>query len=337
MMHRLVRACLGEEVDCTPVWFMRQAGRYLPGYREARRSHSVLEIIRRPQLAAQVAVEPVLTMGFDAAIIFSDIVLPLTTMGVDVDLRDNVGPVVKHPIRGPSDVHRLHAGDPGTLEYVYDQIRLLRESDLKVPIIGFAGAPFTLASYLVEGGYSRTYEYTKYFMYTHTDAWNKLMAMLSQNVAGYLKAQIRAGVHIIQLFDSWVGALSPVDFREYVKPHLQEILNEVVGVPKIYFGTTSCGILGDLGDLEFDVLGVDWRVDIGAAWSASGKRAVQGNLDPAALLAGSEVALRGTRHILAQVGGRPGHIFNLGHGVLPQTDPVVVKTVVDYVHANTQR
>lgn len=335
MMHTLVRACLGEEVEYTPVWFMRQAGRYLPGYREVRRRHSLLEIVKDPRLAAQVASEPVLAFGFDGAIIFSDIALPLTAMGVEVRLEEGLGPVVYPPVSSPEQVGRLVVGDPSQLSYVYEQVGLLREM-VSVPVIGFAGAPFTLACYLVEGGQSRGYEKTKAFMYRYPEAWGELLRKLAETTIAHLKRQVASGVGVVQLFDSWVGALAPSDFREYVKPYLGDVLAEV-GVPKIYFGTMHAGLLAELADLEFEVLGVDWRVSIAQAWRLCPKRAVQGNLDPAALLGGVGVALKRTKEILEEVGGRPGHIFNLGHGVLPETDPAVVKQVVDYVHAATSK
>ncbi len=316
---------------------MRQAGRYLPGYTELRRTHSVLEIIRSPHLAAKVASEPVLRFGFDGAIVFSDIILPLTTMGVGLELEEGVGPVIHKPLRTQDDVGHISPGRAEDLAFIYTQIGLLRETLPDVPIIGFAGAPFTLASYLIEGRYSRAFEQTKSFMYRHTGAWRVLMKDIVDTVAPYLKAQVRHGAEMLQLFDSWVGALSPNDFREYVKPYLQEIFADTVGVPIIYFGTSTAGLLQEFADLEFDVLGVDWRVNIASAWRQVGKKSVQGNLDPATLLGGEEVALRETGRILLEVSNKPGHVFNLGHGVLPQTDPTVVKAVVDFVHTQTER
>jgi len=319
------------------VWFMRQAGRYLPGYRELRRAHSLLEIIRSPQLAAKVASEPVLRFGFDGAIVFSDIILPLTTMGVNLELEGGVGPVIREPLRTPDSVGHIFPGRAEDLTFIYRQIELLRETLPNVPVIGFAGAPFTLASYLIEGQYSRAFEQTKSFMYRNTEAWGSLMKNVMETVIAYLKAQVRHGVEVLQLFDSWVGALSPNDFREYVKPYVQQILAEIVGVPRIYFGTSIAGLLQELSDLEFDVLGIDWRVNIGVAWREVGKKSVQGNLDPSTLLGGQGIALKEAKSILNEVSNRPGHVFNLGHGVLPQTDPAVVKAVVDFVHTHTER
>jgi len=316
---------------------MRQAGRYLPGYRELRREHSVLEIIRNPYLAVKVASEPVLRFGFDGAILFSDIILPLTTMGVELELEEGVGPVIREPIRTPDNVDHISPGRAQDLGFVYKQIELLREALPNVAVIGFAGAPFTLASYLIEGGYSRAFEQTKSFMYRYTEAWRSLMKSVVETVVAYLKTQVGHGAEVLQLFDSWVGALSPNDFREYVKPYIQEILAETASVPRIYFGTSIAGLLQELSDLEFDVLGVDWRVNIGVAWRQVGKKSVQGNLDPSTLLGGLEIALKGTKRILLEVSNKPGHVFNLGHGVLPQTDPAVVKAVVDFVHTQTER
>jgi uroporphyrinogen decarboxylase len=316
---------------------MRQAGRYLPGYRELRREHSVLEIIRNPHLAVKAASEPVLRFGFDGAILFSDIILPLTTMGVELELEEGVGPVLREPIRTSRDVDHISPGRAQDLGFVYKQIELLKEALPNVPVIGFAGAPFTLASYLIEGQYSRAFERTKSFMYRHTEAWRSLMRNVVETDVAYLKAQVVHGAEVLQLFDSWVGALSPNDFREYVKPYIQEIFSETAGVPRIYFGTSTAGLLQEFSDLEFDVLGIDWRVNIGVAWRQVGKKSVQGNLDPSTLLGGQEIALKATRSILLEVSNKPGHVFNLGHGVLPQTDPAVVKAVVDFVHTQTER
>jgi uroporphyrinogen decarboxylase len=333
-MPRFIRACKRQDVDKTPVWFMRQAGRYLPGYRKLRENYSLFELIRNPRLAAKVVEEPVHAFGFDAAIIFADIVLPLTTMGAEVSLKEKVGPVFSKPVRSRVDVDRLVSGEPSKqLGFVYQQIGILKQSLPRVPLIGFSGAPFTLAAYLVEGGYSRNFESAKSFMYGNTEAWRKLMKMLTESIIDYVRAQVKAGVDAVQLFDSWVGSLSPADYSEFVEEYVSQILAEIDGVPRIYFGTCTAGLLDRFSKLEADVISVDWRVTISEAWRRLGHdKAIQGNLDPSALLGGKQISLRRSKEILDDADGRPGHIFGLGHGVLPETDPAVVGEVVDFVH-----
>lgn len=314
---------------------MRQAGRYLPGYRKLRSNHSFFELIKNPHLAAKVVEEPVRKLGFDAAIIFSDIVLPLLTMGVSLDLKERVGPVFTKPIRSADDVDRLVLSEPDKqLEFVYRQIGILKQSLRGVPLIGFSGAPFTLAAYMVEGEYSRNFDSAKSFMYGHTEAWRKLMNTLTETIIRYVRAQVRAGVDAVQLFDSWVGVLSPSDYSEFVEEYVQQILTEISGVPRIYFGTSTAGLLDRFSKLEADVFSLDWRTTISEAWRKLGdEKAVQGNLDPSTLLGGKEISLRRTKEILEDVGGRRGHVFGLGHGVLPSTDPDVAREVVEYVHS----
>lgn len=314
---------------------MRQAGRYLPGYRRIRASKSIVDVIKDPRLAVEVVTEPVEAFNFDAAIVFSDIILPLQGMGVDVKLEEGVGPVLEKGFK-PSAVDKISEGNPEEdMGYVLEQIEVFKQSH-NVPLIGFSGAPFTLASYIVEGGYSRGFSETKRFMFERTEKWFELMSKLTSNTAKYLNSQIRAGVDAVQLFDSWVGALSPADYAEYVEPFNTRLANSVKGVPRIYFGTESAGLLHRLRQLDFEVVGVDWRSEISAAWRVLGDgKAVQGNLDPAALLGGKAHALRRTKEILDSVKGRVGHIFNLGHGVLPSTEPAVVEEVVKFIHEYT--
>ena len=332
-------ACRRERVERTPVWFMRQAGRYMPEYRALRERYSLLEMIRTPELAAQVTLMP-RRLGVDALILFADILLPLVPLGLDVEFVPGRGPVLVHPIRSPEDVQRLR---PVHLEedlgFVLETVRLVRrEVDGRLPLIGFAGAPFTLASYMIEGGSSRRYLRTKQFMYEHPQAWHTLMATLAQVTLEYLRAQVRAGAQAVQLFDSWVGALSPHDYRLYVLPYTRLIMEGLadLGVPRIHFSTGTAGMLPLIKQAGGDVISVDWRVDLDRAWAILGEDvAIQGNLDPAVLLAPRDIIAREVRRILRQAQGRPGHIFNLGHGVLPETDVNTVRWVVDLVHEIT--
>ncbi len=329
-------ACWRQPTDTTPVWFMRQAGRYMPEYRALRERYSLLEMIRTPELAAQVTLMPQ-RLGVDALILFADILLPLVPLGLDLEFVPGRGPVLAHPVRTPHDVHALR---PVTVEedlgFVLETVRLVRrEVDGRVPLIGFAGAPFTLASYMIEGGSARHYVRTKRFMYEHPDAWHTLMGTLAEVTLDYLRAQVGAGAQAIQLFDSWAGTLSPHDYRVYVLPYTRYIMEGLadLGVPRIHFATGTAGMLPLIKQAGGDVIGVDWRVDLDRAWEVLGDDvAIQGNLDPVALLAPRDVLARRVRRILAQARGRPGHIFNLGHGVLPQTDVGNVKFVVDLVH-----
>ncbi len=329
-----LRACRCETTERVPVWFMRQAGRSLPEYRDIRTRHSILDICRTPELAAEVTLQPVRRYGVDAAILFSDIVVPVAAMGIELDIEPGTGPVIADPLRRPTDVDRLRPLEPERdVPFVVEAIRTL-VADLDVPLIGFGGAPFTLASYLVEGGPSRTFARTKALMYSDPATWHKLMDRLAEGVLAYLKAQVAAGAHAIQLFDSWVGALAPEDFDSFVAPSVGRILGglEDAGVPRIYFGVNTGALLERIAGLGVDVLGVDWRVSLRDARRRVGDDiALQGNLDPAVCLAKWPVVEDAARAVLDDGGGR-GHIFNLGHGVLPETDPAILERLVSFVH-----
>lgn len=339
---RILRACRREPTDCTPVWFMRQAGRYMPEYRAIRARHSLLEICARPDLAAVVTLQPVRALGVDAAILFADILLPLIPMGIQLDFAAGEGPVIHNPIRTPADVAGLRPVEPRESLYpVLETVCLVRRDlDGKVPLIGFAGAPFTLASYIIEGGSSRNYVKTKQMMCGNPQAWHALMGKLARVVAEYLVAQAQAGAQIVQLFDSWVGCLSPEDYREYVLPHSQLVLQAVraAGVPAIHFGTDTATLLPLMKEAGGDVIGLDWRVPLDWGWDRVGTDVgVQGNLDPVALFAPRPELARRVRAVLARAGGRAGHIFNLGHGILPDTPVENVRAVVEMVHEFSTR
>lgn len=331
---RFLRAARGLAVDTTPVWFMRQAGRALPEYREVRRTATLLEITQNPALCAEVTLQPVRRLGVDAAILFADITTPLATLGVAFDIREGVGPVIEHPIRSMADVAALRAAEPefGALPLM-DAIRLVR-AESPVPLIGFAGAPFTLACYLVEGGPSRDFLETKRFMHAQPEAWAALLHVLTESTIGYLGAQVDAGVQAVQLFDSWVGGLSPLDYGRRLLPWMRRLFHAVgrLDVPTIHFGVGTAGILGLQASAGGDVIGLDWRIPLAEGRRIVGDRAVQGNLDPALLLGPWEGVEEATRWILGQNAGRPGHVFNLGHGVLPATDPDHLLRLVDLVH-----
>ena len=335
----MLAACRRQPTRVTPVWFMRQAGRYMPEYRALRERYSILEMIQTPELAASVTLMPK-RLGVDALILFADILLPLIPMGLGLEFVAGKGPVLHRPIRSAADVERLRPVQPAEdLGYVMETIRLVRESVQDVPLIGFAGAPFTLASYAIEGGGSRHYLNTKRLMYEAPDTWHLLMEKFTDVTLAYLQAQIQAGVQAVQLFDSWVGALSPRDYRTFVQPYVRRIFDGLssFGVPRIYFGTGTAGMLALIADVGADVVGVDWRVELATAWEQLGNVAIQGNLDPALLFAPRDVLAQQVKHVLAQANGRPGHIFNLGHGILPQTPVDNVKFVVDLVHEETAR
>ena len=341
MNDRFLRACRREPVDCTPVWFMRQAGRYMAEYRSLRAKHSILELCKTPELAAQVTLQPVERFPLDAAIIFADILLPLEAIGLSLDFTDGEGPVIHNPIRDRGSVEQLKVVDGEELSYVAEAVSLTcRALNGRVPLIGFAGAPFTLASYAIEGGGSRTYILTKQLMYREPDVWHKLMDKLARVVTGYLRRQIRAGAQAIQLFDSWVGCLAPGDYEEYVLPHVQLIFEGLKQqqVPLIYFGTGTSAILRQMRQAGSDVIGIDWRIHLDEAWTAVGHDvAVQGNLDPLVLFAPLHEIERRVEDILRRAAGRPGHIFNLGHGILPNTPVEHVSAVVEMVHKFTAR
>ncbi len=334
---RFLKACRSEPTDVTPVWFMRQAGRYMPEYRALRQKHSLLELCHRPELAAQVTLQPVERLGVDAAILFADILLPFEPLGLGLSFAAGEGPQITRPIREARQVLELPPVDAATdLAHVIEAVRLaVRALPPHVPLIGFAGAPFTLASYAIEGGATRTFALTKRFMYAEPRAWHELMRRLAELVGAYLAAQARAGARALQLFDSWVGCLSPGDYAEYVFPHSQRALElaRAGGVPVIHFGTGTATLLRDFVRAGGDVIGVDWRIplDVAREWIGPG-RAIQGNLDPVALLAPRPELERQVRDVLARAAGRPGHIFNLGHGVLPETPVDAVKAVVEWVH-----
>ena len=319
---------------------MRQAGRCLADYRTLRERYTILTLAKTPELSAQVTIMPVDAFGVDAAVLFADIMLPLEPMGVSLEIQPEIGPIIHAPIRSRADVDRLRVIEPETdVAFVMDAIRLVRrELDGRTAVIGFSGSPFTLACYLVEGRPSREYASAKAFMFREPDAWHALMEKLSTVVIRYLKAQIEAGVHVVQLFDSWVGALSPADYREYVKPHVARIFAEVRGAPSIHFGTGSASLLEEMADAGGDLVGVDHRQLMDVAWGRIGfDRGIQGNLDATRVLAGFEPMAEGARDILRRAANRPGHVFNLGHGVLPDSDPALLRELVDLVHAESAR
>ncbi len=337
VQDRFLRACRREAVDRTPIWFMRQAGRYMPEYRKLREKHTLLELCKTPELAVEVTLQP-LRLGMDAAILFADILLPLEPMGAPFEFARGEGPVIHAPVRDRAAIDRLRVFDPEEgLPHVLAAVRLLRrELDGKTPLIGFAGAPFTIASYLVEGGKSSDYRRTKQLMWTDPAAWSQLMGTIAEVVRRYLRAQVAAGAQAVQLFDSWVGALSPADYREHVLPHVRHILSDLeqTGVPVIHFGTNTSTLLEAQVEAGGTVIGVDHRVLLGEAWKRIGyDRAIQGNLDPLLLLAPRNVAAARARAVIAEAAGRPGHIFNLGHGIVPETPGDNVKAMVDVVHA----
>ncbi len=333
--HLFVRTCKREPAERTPIWLMRQAGRFQPEYRAIREKVSFLELCKTSQLAAEVTVMAVDQLNVDAAIIFADILLPLEPLGVGLEFVKGDGPVINRPITSAADVARLKQFDVNTeLGYVLESIKLVVKAlNQRVPLIGFAGAPFTLASYMIEGGSSRNFEKTKTFMYTENAAWHSLMEVLSDVTVRYLNAQIAAGAQVVQLFDSWVGCLGPEDYRRFVAPHMKATISGIIpGVPVIHFGTGTATLLQSMKDCGGDVIGLDWRVELDQGWAELGDQvAVQGNLDPAVLLADTEQIRLQTERILRQAKGRPGHIFNLGHGILPSTPVANVKYLVELV------
>jgi uroporphyrinogen decarboxylase len=334
---RFLRACRLQPVDATPVWFMRQAGRYMSDYRALRQRYSLLDICRSPELAVAVTLQPVNVIEVDAAILFSDLLIPFTPMGLHFDFIKGEGPAIAHPIRCAGDVDRLRQFDPReALSFVLEEIRILKSELVnRVPLIGFGGAPFTLAAYAIEGGPSTTYTRTKEFMYAQPRAWHRLCERLAEMMSGYLAAQVDAGVQALQLFDSWAGALSRADYREFAQPHSSRILEAVrrLGVPVVHFGVGTAAILRDLADAGGDVIGVDWRLPLDEAWAIVGHdRALQGNLDPSLLLAPRERLFAAAEDVLRRAGGREGHVFNLGHGILPNTPLEHVQELAHRVH-----
>jgi uroporphyrinogen decarboxylase len=333
-----LRACRREPVPYTPVWFMRQAGRSLPEYREIRAGIPMLESCRRPDLVCEITLQPVRRHGVDAAILFSDIVVPLAAAGVDLDIVPGTGPVVARPVGTRADVEALPVLRPEQVDYVAEAIRLVRAELGATPLIGFAGAPFTLASYLVEGGPSRTHAKTKALMYGAPEIWHALCARLAATTLAFLRVQVAAGVSAVQLFDSWAGALSELDYRRYVLPHSSVVLTGLAEVPRIHFGVGTAELLPAMGEAGADVVGVDWRTPLDVAVGRIGpNKAVQGNLDPTVLLAPPEVVDTEVRRVLAEGRAAAGHVFNLGHGVLPETDPDALTRVVDLVHEVSAR
>lgn len=331
-----LRACRREKTPYTPVWLMRQAGRYMPEYRSLRERVPFLTLCKSPDLAAQVTVEAAERLRVDAAIIFADILLIVEPMGVGLEFSKGDGPVIHRPVRSGADVDRLVESPPAeTVPFVFDAVRKARASlPAHIPLIGFSGAPFTVASYLIEGGSSRNYIETKRFMYQDPGAWRALMERLVRITTAYLTGQIAAGAQAVQLFDSWIGCLSPADYRRFILPHMQALIAGItLGAPVIHFGTDTAGLLELMAEAGGDVIGVDWRIDLDVAWQRIGfDRGVQGNLDPVALFAPPDELRKQIRRILDTAGGRAGHIFNLGHGILPQTPVENVIALVEMVH-----
>jgi uroporphyrinogen decarboxylase len=333
----LVRACRREPVERTPVWFMRQAGRSLPEYRSLRERHGFFEIAETPELCAEVTLQPVRRHDVDAAVLFADIVTPVLGMGVGVELAEGVGPVVDPPFRSAGDVKRLRTPDPEeAFASVLDAIRIVRrELDADKALVGFCGAPFTVACYLVQGRGSLDFLAVKELMYRESGLWHAIVERLAETFAGYVAAQAAAGADAIQLFDSWAGILAPADYEEFAAPYSRRVL-AAVDVPTIHFGTGTAGLLTHMRDAGGDVIGVDWRIELDRAWAAVGlDRGLQGNLDPALLLAPWETVRAATEDVLRRAHGRRGHVFNLGHGVLPQTDPDVLTRVAAFVKEKT--
>ncbi len=338
---RFLRACRREPVDATPVWFMRQAGRYMAEYRALRERYSLLDICRTPDLATEVTLQPLRRIDLDAAILFSDLLLPLEPLGLPFDFIKGEGPQLERPIGDVHDIDRLTRFDPRVaLAHVLEAIgQIQRALDGRVPLIGFAGAPFTLASYAIEGGHSNHFAKTKALMYGHPEAWHRLCDLLATVVADYVTAQIDAGVDAIQIFDSWVGTLNATDYREFALPHTQRIFAAIGGrVPTIHFGTGTAMMLADIRDAGGDVIGADWRIPIDEAWDRIGHdRGIQGNLDPTLLLGPPARMLQQADDILMRVAGRPGHVFNLGHGLLPSTPIEHVQLLAHHVHTASRR
>ena len=337
-----MKACRCEPVDCTPVWFMRQAGRYMAEYLKLREKHALVDLCTNPELAMEVTLQPLQRFDLDAAIIFADILLPLKSLGVDFEFVKGEGPVIQDPIRAPESVHRLGVGDPEQdLAYVYEAIRLVRaELDPHIALIGFAGAPFTVASYIIEGGHSRHFLPTKLLMFNHPEAWHALMETVTEVMSRYLCAQVEAGAQAIQLFDSWVGCLQAEDYRRYVLPYSEKIFESLAkySVPLIHFGTGTATLLELMKEAGGTVIGIDWRIHLGDAWQRLGNGvAIQGNLDPIAMVGDRGQLEERVDQVLHQAQNRPGHIFNLGHGILPQTPAENVEAVVHWVHAKTRR
>lgn len=338
---RFLRACRGQDADCTPVWIMRQAGRYLEEYRNVRKAHSFLEMCKTPELATEVTLQPIRRFELDAAIIFSDILLPLEQMGIGLEFSDGEGPALLNPLRTPADVAKMKQIDPEQdLGYVLQAIEMTRrELNGAVPLIGFTGAPFTLASYAIEGGGSRNYLVTKTMMYTEPAAFRLLMEKLTDMVIAYLNAQIRHGAQAVQVFDSWVGTLSLVDYKAFVWPHMKRLFAGLDrAAPHIHFALGAAHLLELVSSAGGDVIGVDWRTPLDDAWQRIGvQKAVQGNLEPVTLFGSKEHLRAAAKDVLARAGNRNGHVFNLGHGVFPGTPVENVAMLIDLVHSESKR
>lgn len=334
-----LRTCRLEETERTPIWLMRQAGRYMKEYWEIRNKYSFLEMCKTPELAARITMQPIDTFGFDAAILFSDILIPVEAMGIDLDFVDGRGPVLTTKIENSEDINQLVVPDPAQdLPFVLDAIKLLRKQ-LNIPLIGFSGAPFTLASYIIEGSGSKNYLKAKSMMYKEPRLWKALMEKISETIIDYLNAQIEAGAQAVQVFDSWVGCLSPEDYQKYVQPYTKQVFDGLKGdVPRIHFGTGSAMLLELMRDAGGDVVGCDWRIGLDDAWKRIGyDRGVQGNLDPILLHASPVVLVERVRGVLDKAEGLPGHVFNLGHGILPTTPVENVRVLVDAVRKYSAR
>ena len=336
-----LRACRRESVERTPVWFMRQAGRYMAEYRALRQNYTLLQLCRTPDLATEVTLQPVRRIDLDAAILFSDLLIPFEPMGIPFDFVKGEGPTIERPIRTAADIDVVRVVDPrDALGFTFEAIKQIkRELAGRIPLIGFAGAPFTLASYAIEGGHSNNFALTKGLMYGDPAAWHRFADKLATVVGDYLSAQIEAGADVVQVFDSWVGALNEGDYREFALPHTRKIFDAIGGrVPTIHFGVASASILHVMREAGGDIIGADWRIPIDEAWQRIGHdRGVQGNLDPTLLLGPRDRLLTGVSDVLARAANRPGHIFNLGHGLLPMTPVENVQAVARYVHQHTAR
>jgi uroporphyrinogen decarboxylase len=340
--QRFLAAANLQPVDATPVWFMRQAGRSFADYRALRQKHDILEIARTPELCTEVTLMPVNALGVDGAVLFADIMLPLEPMGVSLEIQPDLGPVIHHPIRSMEDVKKLRRFESreGT-GFVMDAIKMIRkELNGKAAVIGFSGSPFTLACYLVEGRPSKDYAKAKAFMFSQPEAWAALMEILADQMADYLRAQIEAGAQVVQVFDSWVGSLAPVDYEQSVLPWARKLFDGVRdrGAPTISFGTGNASLLELMSSAGSDLMSVDWRLSLDDAWKRIGyDKGIQGNVDPVRVLAGWDVLAAGADDVLRRAENRNGHIFNLGHGVLPETNPEMLARLVDYVHEQTRR
>jgi uroporphyrinogen decarboxylase len=340
--ERMLAACNREPVDATPVWFMRQAGRCFPEYRKLRESYDLLTMAKTPELCTEVTMMPVKRLGVDGAVMFGDIMLPLEGMGVPFHIEPETGPIIHSPIRTETDVEKIAVIDAEeATPYLFDAIRMMRgELGDRAALLGFSGSPFTLACYMIEGNPSRTYGKAKMFMLARPDLWHALMAKITEVVVRYLTAQINAGVQIVQLFDSWIGVLNPAQYERYVLPYSERIFSEIrtQGVKTIHFGTGNDSLLELMAAAGCDVVSIDWRSPLDRAWERIGPdKGIQGNLDPTTLLAPFDLVRDGARDVLRMADGRPGHVFNLGHGVLPDTDPSDLARLVEFVHEESAR